>query len=57
LAKNIAGLVVVGLLLSSPAFAQSYEKGWIDVNFGSAQSSQKDFTSAFAVQLFGETAR
>jgi hypothetical protein len=48
-------LVVVGLLLSSPAFAQSYEKGWIDVNFGSAQSSQKGFTSAFAVQLFSET--
>jgi outer membrane protein with beta-barrel domain len=53
--QKIGVAVVVGLLLSSPAFAQSYEKGWIDVNFGSAQSSQKDFTSAFTVELFSET--
>jgi hypothetical protein len=53
--KKIIGVVVVGLLLSSPAFAQTYEKGWIDINYGAAHSSQTDFTSAFAVRLFDET--
>ena len=53
--QKIGVAVIVGLLLSSPSFAQSYEKGWIDVNFGTAQSSQEGFTSAFAVELFSET--
>jgi outer membrane protein with beta-barrel domain len=55
--KSLFAAILVCLLFSiSPVFAQDYERGWIDVNFGTAQSAQGDLTTAAAFPLFRETA-
>jgi hypothetical protein len=48
--------VAILLTLSVPSFAlaQDSERGWIDVNFGTASSSQDRLTTAFALPVFSE---
>ena len=53
-------MVVCGLFaMASPAVAQgsaAWEKGWVDVNFGTASAAEKEYDSIFTRSLFQEQA-
>lgn len=48
-------LFAMSVLVTSSAFAQAPDRGWIDVNFVSVQSQQDAQTYTWSARLFGET--
>jgi hypothetical protein len=52
--RQIAWSAAVVLLTAIPAFAQDYDRGWVDVDFGAANAAQRSYTSAKIVTVSQE---
>lgn len=54
--RTVVGGVVLALVAGgSTGFAQDYEKGWVDVNFGVASAAEKSFSSTRVVTISQES--